>query len=108
MSKVWSWLKKHWKWVVFPIGILSAILGWLLWWGGQKPKDDQASGTSDKAADKAVEDISKAQDVKERAVQELEEKHADKIEALSSDQQKEWEEIKKKPVDEVASWIDNL
>ena len=25
LVKAWGWFKKHWKWVLFPIGILIAV-----------------------------------------------------------------------------------
>jgi hypothetical protein len=107
MTKVWAWLKKHWKWILFPIGVLSALLGWFLWWRG-RPKDDDTTTTTDAAADQAVKDTQEAQDAKDKALKELEEKHNDKLTAMSEEQKAEFEEVKKKPVDEVASWIDNL
>lgn len=26
--QAWAWLKKNWRWVLFPLGIALAILGW--------------------------------------------------------------------------------
>lgn len=107
MSKVWEWLKKNWKWIVFPIGVLLSVLGWFLWWRG-KPKDDNTTTTTDEAADQALKDTVKAQEEKDQALKELEEKHGQKLATMSEEQRKEFEEVKKKPIEEVATWIDRL
>jgi len=107
MTEVWAWLKKNWKWIVFPIGVLGALLGWFLWWRG-RPTDDDTTTTTDTAADQAVKDTQQAHDVKEAALKELEEKHGEKLATMTEEQRKEFEEVKEKPIDEVASWIDNL
>jgi predicted negative regulator of RcsB-dependent stress response len=107
MKKIWTWLKKNWKWVVFPIGVISAILGWFLWWRS-RPKDDVDSTTTDAAADQAVKDTVEAQEEKDKALEQLEEKHGEKLAAMTEEQQAEFKKVKEKPIDEVASWIDNL
>ena len=107
MSKVWDWIKKYWKWIVFPVGILGAVLGWFLWWRS-RPGDDVDSGTPDDAADKAVDDVIAAGEERDKAIEKLEQEHSDKLAKMSEEQKAEFEEVKKKPIDEVASWIDNL
>lgn len=107
MTKVWEWVKKNWKWIVFPIGVIGAVLGWFLWWRG-RPKDDDTTTTTDSAADQAVKDTNQAHDDKDKALKELEEKHGEKLSTMTDEQREEFEEVKKKPIDEVASWIDNL
>ena len=106
---MWAWIKKWWKWIVFPIGILAAIGGWLLWWLGRDSEpDDDTSSTTDAAADQVVEDLEKAERERELRVKAVEAKHKEKLGALSEDQQKEYEEVRKRPVEEVAKWIDDL
>jgi hypothetical protein len=107
MSRVWGWFKKHWKWVVFPVGILLAVLGWFLWWRS-RPGDDDTTTTTDSAADGAVKDTNDAVDNRDEAVRELEKKHSAKLEAMTEEQKSEFEDVKKKDIDEVAKWIDNL
>ena len=29
MKKAWEWFIAHWKWVVFPFGLVLAVLPWL-------------------------------------------------------------------------------
>jgi hypothetical protein len=107
MLKIWTWIKKYWKWIVFPIGILGAILGWFLWWRS-KPKDDVDSSTTDAAADQALSDTVEAQEERDKKMQELEEKHSEKLATMTDEQRQEFEDVRKKPIDEVAAWIDNL
>ncbi len=107
MTKVWTWLKKYWKWIVFPIGILGAVLGWFLWWRSG-PRDDVDSTTTDASADRVVKDIFQAQDVKDVELKELEKRHGEKLATMTEEQRTEFEEVKKKTIDEVASWIDAL
>ena len=107
MTKVWDWIKKHWKWIVFPVGILVAVLGWFFWWRG-RGKDDDKFSTPDDAADKAVDDVVKAQEVREAEIKKLEEQHADKLQAMSDEQKAVFKEIKTKTPAEVAEWIDKL
>ena len=107
MKKAWEWVKKHWKWIVFPIGILGAVLGWFLWWRG-RPQDDDTSTTTDQAADQAVKDTVQAQEDKDQALKKLEEEHGEKLSTMTEEQQAEFEEVKKKDIDEVATWIDSL
>lgn len=106
MSKIWEWLKKYWKWIVFPIGIGGAILGWYLWWRG-RDSDDQFS-TPDDAADDAVDAVIEADRQRQEEIAKLEQEHASKLESMSSEQKKKYEEVRKKTPDEVASWIDSL
>lgn len=107
MIKIWEWLKKNWKWVLFPIGILLSVLGWLLWWRRGK-KDDTTSTTTDAAADQAVKDTAQAQEDKEKALKELEQKHGQKLAVMTDEQRKEYDRVKQKPIEEVAAWIDRL
>ena len=108
MSKIWAWAKKHWKWIVFPVGILLVVLSVLGWLMDIRKKDDPISGTTDEDANRAVDDIFKASREKEAAIVELEKRHAAKVAVMSEQQRAEYKEIKKKPIEEVASWIDKL
>ena len=105
MSKAWAWLKKNWMWVVFPIGILM-VVGLVL--ERFFKKDDPISSTTDADADTAVDDIIAAGEDKEAAIIALEKRNLERLANMTKDQQKEYEEIKSKPIEEVASWIDKL
>lgn len=107
MVSVWCWVKSHWKWIVFPVGIFGSVLGWYLWWR-KLPGEVGRSVTTDTAADQALEETQKAHDVKVEEIKKLETVHGDRLNAMSQQQRLEYEEIKKKPAAEVAKWIDKL
>ena len=105
MTKVWAWLKKNWMWVLFPIGILM-VVGLVL--ERFFKKDDPISTTTDKDADTAVDAVIAAGEDKDAAIAALEKRNLERLARMSKDQQKEYEEIKARPIEEVASWIDKL
>jgi CO dehydrogenase/acetyl-CoA synthase beta subunit len=107
MTKIWEWLKKNWKWVLFPVGILLSLLGWFLWWRA-KLKDDVVSTTPDAVADQAVKDTVQAQEDKDKALKDLEHQHVQKLSEMTDEQCKEYNLIRKKSIEEVALWIDRL
>ena len=105
MRKVWEWLKKNWKYLLFPLWILSLILVWVLSGGKAKPP---LSGTSDQAADSALK-------AKDDAIQQLRERDAqiaqqleEKLRNASKEQIEELKKMKDKPLDEVAKWVDSI
>lgn len=105
LKKAWDWLKKYWKWILFPIGILLLV-------GGiiakiirpDPPPGPDFSKDGDDALD-AIEEANRRRDLK---LAELEEKNKQRLEQLSSDQQKEYEELKDKDLEEVVAWFDRL
>jgi len=106
MRRVWEWLKKNWKYLVFPLWALSLILMWVLGGGGRTIFPP--SGTSDQAAD----DAAKAKDEALRAFRERLDQLAQlleqKLQSASKEQLDEFKQMKDKPIDEVAKWIDNI
>lgn len=106
MKRVWSWLKKNWKWLILPLWIVSIILVWIFR-GGDKPLFP-VTGTTDKAADKALEAQQKASAEFRARLEELHKKAEERLKNASEEQLKEYEKIKDKPLEEVAKWIDSL
>lgn len=101
----WAWVKTHWKWVLFPIGLISSFLGWYFWW---VKKDDETSATSDEAANRTVGDIIRAHEEHDKALADLEVQQSLKLRYMTSAQQQEYNEVRKRPIEEVAEWIDRL
>lgn len=105
MRKVWEWLKKNWKYLLFPLWVLSLILMWVL--SGGKVKLP-ISGTSDQAADEAVkakdEAIQQFRDRLDQLAKLLEEK----LQGASKEQLDEFKKLKDRPIDEVAKWVDSI
>jgi flagellar biosynthesis/type III secretory pathway M-ring protein FliF/YscJ len=106
MSKVWAWLKKNWKWLILPLWLASVILVWIFR-GGDKPMFP-VTGTTDKAADEALKAKDKAAAEFRARLDELAKKAEERLQNASEEQIKEYEELKDKPLDEVAKWIDSL
>ena len=106
MTRVWEWLKTYWKWLIAPLWAVSIVLVWLFTRGGVLKKP--VSGTTDQAANSAVEGVIQAGENKIEAIQKLEAQYMAKIEKMSEVQKAEWERMKDRPVQELASWIDKF
>lgn len=105
LSKIWSGVKKHWRWILFPVGILGFLLA------GREvverfDRDDPPPPPPDD--DKTIMEVRNA--LAERAIklEELKEEHAAKLRELSQQQAQELEELEAKPLDEVVAWFDKL
>lgn len=100
MIKVWLWLKKYWKWLIFPIGILVFVLGRLT---SRKlpaviaPELLGAAEVKEKADRQAVVELRKLDDERQTKVKEIEERHSEVISKLTDDQKKKYEAIKADP-----------
>jgi hypothetical protein len=106
MTKVWAWLKKNWKWLIAPLWLLSVVLVWLFT-GGLKSKP-QISGTTDVAANTAVNTVVEAQVEKDTAIKQILKLFEEKLQKASVEQLKEFDTLKDKPVAEVVAWIDKF
>lgn len=102
---MWIWLKKYWKWILFPIGIVSLLLAWKSRDKGPELPD---TGTTDEAADEAMEAYKAAAREYQEKVREVHKKAEERLKDASEEQLKEYEEIKDKPIEEIAKWIDDL
>ena len=107
MKRVWEWLKAHWKWLILPLWVVSILLVWLFTRGGALKKPP-VSGTTDQAANDAVNGVIQAADDKSNAINHLEIQYQGKIEKMSAEQKAEWEKMKAQSITEVASWIDRF
>lgn len=107
MNKIWDWLKKNWKWFVLPLWLVSIVLVWLFTRGGTR-KFGPVSGTSDQAANTAVNAVVTAAEEKDKAIADILKYFEEKLKKASVEQLKEFETLKEKPTSEVASWIDKF
>lgn len=105
MKKVWPWIREHWKWIVFPFWAASLVLVWVFR-GGEISL--LRSGTTDEVADKALEAQDKAVADFRVRLDELAKKAEERLRTASEEQLKEYEELKGKPIEELAGWIDKL
>jgi membrane protein insertase Oxa1/YidC/SpoIIIJ len=106
MAKIWAWLKTHWKWLIAPLWAVSILVVWLFTRGGTLKLP--VSGTTDQAANNAVDGVIQAAEHKTEAITKLETQYQAKIEKMSVEQRAEWEKVKDQPIQEVASWIDHF
>jgi len=104
LSKVWAWWKRWWKWVLFPIGILS-----FLFVGRQVVDalfDDEELELP--APDDTLYEIRNVLIERDEKLLELKQEHAEELQRLSTEQRKELTELEAKPLDEVVQWFDKL
>ena len=97
--KAWPWLKKNWKWLLFPLGILIFIVGY----GTRKqsvvvaPELLGAAEDKKKAEEKAAGEITEAKEDRDKQLAEIEKEHADVVAKLTQGQKEQLEELKKDP-----------
>jgi len=105
-TKAWPWLKRNWKWVVFPIGILMAIATASAVANAIKnfpPPDDL-----DEETQAHLKRLRTADRKRNEALVELETKKHEQLKGLSQEQNKELEQLRSAPTEEVVSWFDSL
>lgn len=106
MGSLWSWIKKHWRWILFPVSIIGSILGWYLWWLGREKRSGKVFVDVD--IDHALNDLARAQDERERALVELEKQYLGKLATMSNEDWQTYKSMRQKPIEEIAAWIDKL
>ena len=99
MLKVWVWLKANWKWLLFPVGLLLFLAGWVF-----RPKTvvvdsvlHDAALAEDKAKAEADKKNAEALAAKEVAVQKIQEDHAATIQKLTDEQKSKVTELRDDP-----------
>jgi len=108
LAKVWGWLKRNWKWILFPVGLLMFIGGILIAIASGNEDDDPPPPDFGKEGEELAKEIAEAAAERDRRLEELRAKNQQRLEQLDLDQQKELEELKDKPLEEVVTWFDNL
>jgi len=106
MRKIWEWLKKNWKYLLFPLWVLSLILVWVL--AGGHRSLVPVSGTTDQAADDAMKAKDEAVQQFRDRLDQLAKLLEEKLQNASKAQLDEFKEMKDKPLDEVAKWVDSI
>jgi len=112
--KVWEWLKKYWKWILFPIGILGMVITYFIGRSSKKTKVEVISPVEKEADDmvkkeQAEADKKAAEAKKERdeKVAQLEKEHAETIKEFNDELRDKYEEIKDDP-DKVSEFLLNV
>jgi len=102
LKKVWEWLKKYWKYILFPVGIVLGILGALSTRRAVEvtPSEvGEAEKEKRRAEEEAEEKVREAETKKLQRIQEIEEEHRAVIEQLTEEQQSRVEELRESPED---------
>lgn len=107
LKAAWNWIKRNWKWILFPVGLVSLLVSALV---GAKAfhdanPDREDLDTIDEDLERAAEEAMRERDKK---LVELAEKHKSRLDTLSSEQERELEELTERPIDEVVMWFDQL
>jgi len=107
MLKAWTWFKKYWKWIIFPVGILLAIATAtttvaLVSQYAEPPRD------LDEKTREALKKLRNSELVRDQKIAELEVRNHERLKEMSDEQQTELDELQDKPLEEVVTWFDNL
>lgn len=101
LRKVWGWLKKYWKYLLFPVGIVLGILGVL---AKRKdlgdivaPKEVETEEERDEANAEATRLSEQAKIVRDAKVEFLKREHAETIEELTDKQKAQVDELEEDP-----------
>lgn len=105
MKKAWEWFKKHWKWFIAPLWLLSVLLVWLFRGGWSFGK---TSGTTDQMADDLVKEKEKILQEYRAKLGALSAKLEAKLQNASKENLEKFKEMKDKSPEEIAQWIDQF
>jgi hypothetical protein len=109
LKMIGRFIKNYWKWLIFPVGLIGLLTAYLY-----RPKKIDTFDLPlldlepEPEAEKAVEQILAAIEERNKKIQELVEKNRERMDKLNSAQRIEFDELKKRPIEEVVKWFDNL
>lgn len=103
---VYYWIKRNWKYILFPIGAVVALVGYIA--GKSKRVDSPTIPDLGDAGVTAIDATVAANAERDLKLEELREKNQDRLKELSDGQQKEFEGLKDKSLEEVVAWFDKI
>jgi hypothetical protein len=105
-GKVWAWLKKYWKWLLFPIGLTGLVVAFF----AGKACDPQDPDPPDvgEAGEDALDDVEEANRLRDAALEELRAAHHERLKDLTEEQAAELKELQDQPVENVVAWFNRL
>lgn len=109
-GKILAWLKKYWYWILLPIGVLI-ILARIF--QREKPpptvvvEDKNPTAAVDVAihANETAAKIEAAEKATSDQIKKIEAEHKATLDKLNDTQRLQYEELKKKPAQEVTNWL---
>ena len=104
--KAWQWWKRYWKWVLFPIGILVAVvtIATLV----TERQNAVIPGDLDEETQEALRRLRTAEIHRNRQIEQLERQKLEQLKQLNEDQVKELEQLQKADTEEVVEWFNRL
>lgn len=105
-GRAWQWIKGHWRWIIFPVGVAGFLLA-----GRQVTenlRDTRRPLPPPPADDKTVAEIRNIWAERDTKLEELKKQHAEQLKWLSNQQHAELEKLEDKPLEEVVQWFDKL
>lgn len=104
LKKVWEWLKRNWKYILFPVGILLALFAYRRRPDVIAPRLLEAEEARKKAAEEAEKKIQKAREERDKRIEEIEKEHSSTVSKLTDEQRSRLEELREDP-DELNSFL---
>lgn len=105
-GKVWSWLKKYWKWLLFPIGLAGLVVAFFA--GKACDPPEPTPPDLGEAGEDALDDVEEANRLRDERLEELRAEHHERLKDLTEDQAEELKELRERPVDDVVAWFNRL
>jgi hypothetical protein len=104
IQAIWAWIKRWWKWVLFPIGALLALAGAI----SRRRLDPVPAPPLARAGEEALAQVEAANEARDLKLAELQVAHRGRLTSLTEDQKKELKELQEKPLEEVVAWFDKI
>ena len=95
-----EWLKKNWKWIVFPVGLVMLLFSLF--------ENKRLLRRPYINVDDELEAIKKANEHYRDELDTLHEYHSERLQQLSDEQKQELAELKNKSLTDVVRWFDRL
>lgn len=94
-SKVWEWLKRNWKWLLFPIALLVFLVGWAIKKRPEviAPGSTAANAAAQRAKELADQKAKEAEAAKQKRIEELKKEHDAVIQKLTDEQKAKVDEL---------------
>jgi hypothetical protein len=112
LSRIWTWLKKYWKWLLFPIGLVMTLTGYI---AGRKSESFLGEDTNPeipKLKTDTLRDITvwteSTVEQRDEKLEQLKKDNYKRLKNLSQKQQEELEQLRDEPIKEIVQWFDRL